>query len=52
MIFGQKAYSELILYVSLHPSKDKTAICAKQTGSCKSEIAKGVLLQDFCVSEI
>ena len=51
MIFRQKAYSELVLPALFQP-KDDTAIYAKKTGSCKSEIAKGLLLQNFCVSEI
>ena len=51
MIFPQLPYSELILHVHLYLTRDKTVIYAKPIGSCKLEIAKGVLLQNFCVSE-
>ena len=42
----------MVLPALLHMTKDDTAIYANLTGSCKSEIANGLLLQDFCVSEI
>lgn len=51
MKLQQLPYSKMMFNVNYN-SKDKTQTCFNPTGSCNSEIAKGLLLQDFCVSEV